>query len=370
MGIPTLTYPPTSGQTVNTLPPGGQALMASSLPVTLASDQPAIPVSGTVTASISGTVPISGTFWQATQPVSASSLPLPAGAATDATLGQIKAALGSPLQSGGAVSVSNLPPTPAGTNSIGGVNVDNVADSLVTAGSATGVATVVFAPTKGFQGGSFQIISAGTGNTVTFEQSNDSTDGANGTWASLYVANSGGAGGTTTSNPVVIAGASYKFESTCAMVRARVSTYGSGTVTITLCQKRLCAPVSLLSLSSGTNTIGNVNVTVGYTDSAAALASAATYTGTGRAISGAPFAAYFNATAYADQAGTLSVWQSTDSGATYYQMQTLAIAAGTSGTIQAKVTGANSAATLYQVRYTNGATAQGVFRLASSFTAG
>jgi hypothetical protein len=275
------------------------------------------------------------------------------------------------IESGaGELYAAMVAPTPTGTNSIGGVNVDNVADSLVTTGSATGVATVVFAPTKGFQGGSFQVISAGTGNTVTFEQSNDSTDGANGTWASLYVANSGGAGGTTTSNPVVIAGASYKFESTCAMVRARVSTYGSGTVTITLCQKRLCAPVSLLSLSSGTNTIGNVNVTVGYTDSAVALTSAATYTGTGRAVSGAPFAAYFNATAYADQAGTLSVWQSTDSGATYYQMQTLAITAGTSGTIQAKVTGANSAATLYQVRYTNGATAQGVFRLSSSFTAG
>ena len=261
-------------------------------------------------------------------------------------------------------------PTPAGTNNNGRVNTDNVADGLVTTGSATSATNVVFALTKGYQGGSFQVISAGAGNTVTFEQSNDSTDGVNGTWATLNVANSGGSGGTITSNPVVVTGAVYKFEGTCAMVRARVSTYGSGTVTITLCQKRLCAPVSLLSLSSGTNTVGNVNATIGYTDSAATLASSGVYTGVGRGINGAPFAAYFNATAYADQAGTLSVWQSTDSGANYYQMQTLAITAGTSGTIQAKVTGANSAATLYQVRYTNGATAQGVFRLASSFTAG
>ena len=43
-----------------------------------------VPISGTV--SISGTVPVSGTFWQATQPISAASLPLPAGAATEATL--------------------------------------------------------------------------------------------------------------------------------------------------------------------------------------------------------------------------------------------------------------------------------------------
>lgn len=43
-----------------------------------------VPVSGTV--GVSGTVPVSGAFYQATQPVSAASLPLPAGAATQATL--------------------------------------------------------------------------------------------------------------------------------------------------------------------------------------------------------------------------------------------------------------------------------------------
>ncbi len=40
------------------------------------------PVSGTI--SIAGTVPVSGAFWQATQPVSAATLPLPTGAATAA----------------------------------------------------------------------------------------------------------------------------------------------------------------------------------------------------------------------------------------------------------------------------------------------
>ena len=45
----------------------GQALMASSMPVVLPSDQ---------------TVPVSGTFYQATQPVSAVTLPLPSGAST------------------------------------------------------------------------------------------------------------------------------------------------------------------------------------------------------------------------------------------------------------------------------------------------
>lgn len=54
---------------INTL---GQKAMATSTPVVIASDQSALPVTGT--------------FWQATQPVSVAALPLPAGAATEATL--------------------------------------------------------------------------------------------------------------------------------------------------------------------------------------------------------------------------------------------------------------------------------------------
>lgn len=59
----------------------GQALMAASVPVVLASNQSAVPVSGTVTASgpltdtqlRASAVPVSGTFYQATQPVSIAS---------------------------------------------------------------------------------------------------------------------------------------------------------------------------------------------------------------------------------------------------------------------------------------------------------
>ena len=69
---------------------------------------------GTVTVSnLPATQPVSGVFYQATQPVSAAALPLPAGAATAAGLTQVVTALGTPLQTGGAVSVSNLPTTQA-----------------------------------------------------------------------------------------------------------------------------------------------------------------------------------------------------------------------------------------------------------------
>ena len=63
---------------------------------------PTVTVSGTVAATQSGTwtvtgaggtFPVTGTFWQATQPISAASLPLPSGAATDATVATLKAAV-------------------------------------------------------------------------------------------------------------------------------------------------------------------------------------------------------------------------------------------------------------------------------------
>lgn len=98
----------------------GQATMAASLPVALASDQSALavtgtfwqatqPVSGTVTANqggtwtvqpgntanttawlvtgTGGTFPVTGTFWQATQPVSATNLDVQIGGSDSLTIG-------------------------------------------------------------------------------------------------------------------------------------------------------------------------------------------------------------------------------------------------------------------------------------------
>ena len=65
------------------------------------------PVSGTVATTQSGTwnvgvtgsVAVTGTFWQATQPVSAASLPLPTGAATAANQTSVQGTAGSPASS-------------------------------------------------------------------------------------------------------------------------------------------------------------------------------------------------------------------------------------------------------------------------------
>ena len=107
MAFPTVKVTqPASGTTVNTLPNAGQATKAESLPVTLASDQGSLAITGSVTASFStaqhvivdsmpgggstadvtdrvgrllghvtvdnASLAVTGTFWQATQPISGS----------------------------------------------------------------------------------------------------------------------------------------------------------------------------------------------------------------------------------------------------------------------------------------------------------
>lgn len=85
----------------------------SSIPVTGTFFQSTQPVSGTLTCNAgtgtqsvnvtNSSIPVTGTFYQSTQPVSATSLPLPTGAATQTTLASILSALGSPFQSGGSI---------------------------------------------------------------------------------------------------------------------------------------------------------------------------------------------------------------------------------------------------------------------------
>ncbi len=122
----------------------GQKTMANSLPATIASDQPPInvtttngaleiggnlalvaaaqgaggtgiaePTGGTgilgwlsgIYSKLSGALAVTGTFWQATQPVSAASLPLPAGAATAALQPALNA------DGGSLAHITNLPAT-------------------------------------------------------------------------------------------------------------------------------------------------------------------------------------------------------------------------------------------------------------------
>lgn len=110
------------------------------------------PVSGTVTVG-NASLPVTGTFFQATQPVSASALPLPAGASTSAkqpALGvagtpsadviSVQGVVGGIAQPvSGTVAVSNLPATQAvsGTVSVGNFPATQPVSGTVTVGNAS-----------------------------------------------------------------------------------------------------------------------------------------------------------------------------------------------------------------------------------------
>ncbi len=353
----------------------GQKTMAQSLPVALASDS----------AGLGVTV---GNF-PATQAISAAALPLPSGAASaanqistntslSAISGQFPVSLG-PKTSAASFSLtlasdqSNIEPAGAAITGItmpaGGTGLTgwlsaifrSCSDGTGLAGSVTSAAIVVSAGNNAYMGGSFQVTNAGTGCTVSYEQSNDGT-----TWIVLPVVSAASsASGNITSSTVA---GLYAFNSAAAFVRARVSTYGSGTVSIALNQKQHTAPHVGISLANSTAAIGNVNAGLGFTDSVAVLAAAATFTGTGRANNAAQYA-FFNATVFSDQAGTVLIDQSLDTGATYQPVASQAVVANGSTILSLRLCGAVGAATLYRVRYVNGATLQTVFRLSSSFSA-
>ncbi|MFY7837812.1 MAG: hypothetical protein ACOVQ0_16175 [Novosphingobium sp.] len=274
-------------------------------------------------------------------------------------------------------SASPLPvtcaPLPASAAHIGNVFIDDVPDGPVLSGSVTAAGTVVSSALNGYAGGAFQVLSSGSGCTIAYEHSVDGT-----TWLALPVLVSNIATGTpsatSTSNGI------YSFGSSAAFVRARVSVYGSGTVSVALVLKRRPLNVMGTSLAGGNAAIGTVgvsgtvsvsgtvNTNTGYTDSSTALAALATFTGTGRANSSAQNC-FFNATAFADAGGTLLVEQSLDTGATYQPVASIPLVAGGAAQLSVRVTGAYAAATLYRVRFVNGALAQGVFRLSSAFSA-
>lgn len=294
--------------------------------------------------------------------------------ALDKPLPVTSGALAFSLADGSQQSVSATAPLPvtpsalpASTAHIGNVFVDDVPDGLAVQGSAASATTVVASSLAGFGGGTFHVIAGGNGCTVSYEQSNDGVN-----WAVLPVIAANGS--TNSPSTTSTGGGIFAFASSAGQVRARVSTFGSGSVTIVLVLKRRPLNVIGTSLAGGSATIGNVsvtgtvNTTVGYTDSTTSLAASGTFTGAGRASAATQYC-FFNATAFADVAGTLFVDQSLDTGATYQPVASAAVAANGAQQLSVRLTGAFGSATLYRVRYVNGAAAQGVFRLSSAFAA-
>lgn len=126
----------------------GQTTMSASMPVVIASNQSAVPVSGT--------------FWQATQPVSASSLPLPTGAATETTLAALNTKV--TAVNTGAVTISSA--LPAGSNIIGNVRIDQTTPGTTNGSSLSHVGSTAVATGNGVVGTGVQRVAIASDNTA------------------------------------------------------------------------------------------------------------------------------------------------------------------------------------------------------------
>jgi hypothetical protein len=140
---------PTHGVTLTSTTVTVSSMPAISGTVTLGAGTAQI---GSVTASISGTVPVSGTFWQATQPVSGTFFQATQPVSLTSTT----------------VTVSSLPALVAGTAQIGSVTVGNTVTiaGTVTA-NPTGTQTIAGSVTLGASTAQIGSVTASISNSVT-----------------------------------------------------------------------------------------------------------------------------------------------------------------------------------------------------------
>ncbi|RVU07520.1 hypothetical protein EOE18_00005 [Novosphingobium umbonatum] len=319
----------------------GQKTAANSLPVVLPSDMGALPVSAAALPLPAGaaTADNQGTANTALAAILAKLIAAPATAANQATANASLSAIAAqlPASLGQKTAAGSLPVTlPSDMATLPVSNTDGVADGATQTASVTSAAVVLSLDTLGYASGSFQITSIGSGNTVSFEQSNDGTN-----WTALPV-NLATTPFVAYASTATVTGI-FNFGIIARYVRARVSTYSSGTVTITSCLKRTKGDTeTVLStvISGGTATIGSIAAYAGYIEYTTSLAAnAALPSPVSRVASANPSASYFNARAYSDQAGTMTIEQTINSGGTWEVVASTAVSAGVVAFLRIPTTG-------------------------------
>lgn len=136
-----------------------------------------------------------------------------------------------------------------GCDQRGGLYIqDGQAIASVSVTSATTLFTV--SDTSGFGAISIQVTSAGSASTITYEASEDGT-----TWSNAlgYPASTQGPSSTTTT-----VGLNY-FPLTSKQFRARVSTYGSGTVTVQATLRKDSFPTRAIAIANTPTIVGTLN---------------------------------------------------------------------------------------------------------------
>lgn len=358
----------------------------------------AVPVSGPLTDTQlrSTAVPVSGTFWQTTQPVSADSLPLPTGAATEATLATLASAAGmhdgeaTDGRAGFVVLVrrrdSDAEPMVA-DGDLTYLNIDEEGRLKVASkpasypditGSITAVQATIGTPVAGgtvsgdvSRASNVMAFCTGTFSTVncTFEGSLEATGDTN--WFTVQaIRSNANTIETTTGN--LSAQPVYAWElsvNALRRLRVRCTARTSGTQNwrfvlgtyatepIPGAQASATQPVS----GTVTTTIGTAGLVV-YTDSSTNLGIGATFTGTSRDSGATPAYNRFIVNAVADQAGTVRVEKSTDNAAWRRATADIAVEANVPRELDVRVT-----ARYHRVVYVNGGVAQTQFLLTSAY---
>ena len=267
---------------------------------------------GSVT--VTGTTAVSGTFFQATQPVSAASLPLPAGAATETTLAALNTKV--TAVNTGAVTISAA--LPAGTNLIGDTNgrqfVASADTTLQSAAVAVGNGTVL--TTTGYGTALIQITGTFVG-TVTFEATEDGTN---------YTSISAVQVGTSLISTTATVPGIYRLASVgMTNIRARISAYTSGSITALGRTTNAPFGIKVVALAAGANTIGTViatqamaNATTGDTGAKTATGNGATQTNAGN--KGVQILIALGAVSGTTPTAVFKVQGSVDGGTTFYDI--------------------------------------------------
>lgn len=205
------------------------------------------------------------------------------------------------------------------------------------------------------------------GHNVIFEGSLDSTDGVDGTWFGIQAVRTNANTIETTSGVLAVTPI-YGWElsvNALKWFRVRATAHTSGSMRWFIMKGSYATepiPATQTHAVTGTVTanIGTVAPAI-YADTTTNLAISAVYTGTSRDAGSTVAYQMFIARAFADQAGTLYVEDSTDN-VLWRTVASVAITAGECKTIESKVL-----ARYNRVKYINGAVAQTAFRLTSGY---
>lgn len=354
-------------------------------------------------------LPVSGTFWQATQPVSADALPLPAGAATEATLatlaGVVKAEDSASADGDvGIVILAQRRDSDTATTGADGdyatLKMDEAgrlkvasqpAAYAITTGNVTSATSAIPVNTERFSNLMAHCAGTFAGANCTFEGSLNSTNGTDGNWFAVQAIRSN-ANTIETATGVLAAAPVYAWElsvNALKWFRIRATAWTSGTQVWTLVPGTYATePIPGAQVSATQPVSGSVTATLAastvragfvagagiwYDDSAVVLAGAASFTGTSRdATVTATATAFANAATYAmevrvsaesDQTGTLWLEVSRDN-TNWRRAKSVATAAVTGGGQFAEIVHRPSWR-YWRAGFTNGATLQVRFSINS-----